>query len=104
MIATKPSLLAASSIYLALKMAKVNQNWIDPLLENCNQPEADIRVCAKQLFLLFTKAKTSSLQAVRKKFSMPKFGEVAKIQVDSSANNAPPKTESEAEKNHPLPK
>ena len=89
MVATKPSLLAASALYLALKMAKVNTNWIEPLLENCNHPEADVRVCAKQLFLLFTKAKTSSLQAVRKKVSMPKFGEVAKIQVDS--NNAQPK-------------
>lgn len=79
---------ASSALYLSLKMAKVNKNWIEPLLETFTHSESDIRACAKQMFVLFTKAKTSNLQAVRKKFSMPKFNEVALIQVDSSSSAA----------------
>lgn len=80
-------MLASSALYLSLKMAKVNKNWIEPLLATFTHSEQDIRACAKQMFVLFTKAKTSNLQAVRKKFSMPKFNEVALIQVDSSSGN-----------------
>jgi cyclin B len=56
-----PSMVAASSIYLALKMAKVNKDWIEPLLKTCQHDEQEVRICAKQVFVLFTKAKTSSL-------------------------------------------
>jgi G2/mitotic-specific cyclin-B, other len=83
MLSHAPSLHAAAALYLSLKMAKVNKNWIEPLLATFTHDEQEVRACAKQLFVLFTKAKTSNLQAVRKKFSLPKFNEVALIQVDS---------------------
>jgi len=88
MLQYSPSMQAVSSLYLALKMAKVNKNWIEPLLESFPHKEQDIRACAKKIFVLFTKAKTSSLHAIRKKYSMQKFNEVALIQVDSSASQA----------------
>lgn len=85
MLQHSPSMQATSALYLSLKMAKVNKNWIEPLLSTFTHDEQEIRGCAKQMFVLFTKAKTSNLQAVRKKYSMPKFNEVALIQVDSAS-------------------
>lgn len=62
MLQHSPSLLAASALYLALKMAKVSKNWIEPLMQTFpGLKEQTIRSCAKQMFVLFTKAKSSSL-------------------------------------------
>jgi cyclin B len=47
--------------------------------------EGQLRPCAKELCLLLEKSDTTSLQAVKKKFSCPKFLEVAKIRVERQA-------------------
>jgi len=46
-----------------------------------------VRPCAKELFILLQENQSSSLQAIRKKFSLAKFGEVAKIRLEQ--NTAP---------------
>lgn len=79
MLKYKPSLLAAASLYLAMKMAKVQSPWTSEMETFSSYKESEIRPCAKDLFLLFSNSKNSSTQAVRKKFSHSKFGEVAKI-------------------------
>ena len=47
-----------------------------------------MRPCAKDLFILLQEAQTSSLEAVKKKFALPKYGEVSRIRLEHSANNA----------------
>jgi len=79
MLKYSPSLLASAALYLAMKMAKLENPWSSLLTEQTSYKESEIRSCAKDLFLLFSNAKSSSTQAVRKKFSHSKFGEVAKI-------------------------
>ena len=79
MLKYNPSLLASSALYLAMKMAKIQNPWSKDLSEATRYKESEIRACAKDLFLLFSNAKSSSTQAVKKKFSHTKFGEVAKI-------------------------
>jgi G2/mitotic-specific cyclin-B, other len=83
MLKYSQSLLASAALYLAMKMAKIQSPWSPRLVDHTSYKESEIRSCAKDLFLLFSNAKNSSTQAVRKKFSHSKFGEVAKIQVES---------------------
>lgn len=77
----KPSLLACAAIYLVNKLQK-REGWSDGMAKNTKYSEQDLRPCAKEMCLLLQNSTKSSLQAVRRKFSAPKFFEVAKIQVD----------------------
>ncbi len=47
-----------------------------------------MRPCAKELFLILQESQNGSLLAVKKKFSLPKFGEVAKIRLESHNNGS----------------
>lgn len=79
--------LAASALYLSLKMTKHAAPWTDLLTKHSQFTEAQIRPCAKELFVILQDAQTSSLQAVKKKFSLPKFGEVSKIRLEHSSSS-----------------
>ena len=71
-----PSNIAASAAYLAAKIFKMKTTW-NALAQKCSQyTEQDIRSCAKKLCELITKGKTSSLDAVKRKFSDKNFYEV----------------------------
>ncbi len=82
--------IAASAIYLAHKMTKRPKPWDEALERHSQFTEQQVRVCAKELFVLLTEAQTSSLQAVKKKFANPKFGEVSKIKLESSKTQTAP--------------
>ncbi len=78
--------IAASAIYLAHKMTKKLKPWDDALAKHTDFNEQQVRACAKELFVLLTDAQNSSLQAVKKKFALTKYGEVSKIRLESSKN------------------
>ncbi len=77
MIKYNPSLLAAATMYITLKITKKSEaekvtsltGYIDEILKEC----------AKDICGILDNVEKNSLQAVRKKFSLPKFMEVAKI-------------------------
>jgi len=82
MLKYSPSLISASAIYLSLKMTKQQVCWTDQLSKHTQFKESEVRPCAKELFMLLQDSLTSSIQAIRKKFSLPKYGEVAKIRLE----------------------
>jgi hypothetical protein len=77
MIRYNPSLLAAASIYITLKITKKSD--FEKLYHVTNYVEEKLRECAKDICLILDNVEKVSLQAVRKKYSLSKYLEVAKI-------------------------
>lgn len=84
MLKYSPSLLAASALYLSNKIFKSKAAWSDILARNAKFTEAELRPCAKDLCILMQNADKSNLQAVRRKFSNPKYHSVSKIQLEKN--------------------
>lgn len=91
MLKYSPSNLAASAVYLTLKilprqdenMQDVKQPaWEPKMQDHTGYQENDLRPCAKDLCILLQGIEKCSLQAVRKKFSHPNFNEVALIRLE----------------------
>ena len=80
MIKYLPSIVAAASVYIALKITKKNEANI--VAKITNYSEEKLRDCAKDICIILDNVEKSSLQAIRKKFSLPKFLEVAKIKLN----------------------
>jgi hypothetical protein len=86
-----PSLLAASALFLALKIIPrfdINNTdiklpaWDESLMKHSGYSESILRPCAKDLCILLQGIEKCSLQAVRKKFSNPNYNEVALIRLE----------------------
>ena len=82
MLKFTPSMVAAGAVYLAMKILKRENPWNHDLKEETQYTEQQIRPCAKDLCILLQGIEKCSLQAVRKKFSLSKYSEVAKIKLD----------------------
>lgn len=83
MIKYAPSLLAAGAIYLVNKIRK--RDPFPPVIAKTSKRNVqDVKNCAKDLCLLLRNIETCSLQAVRRKFTSPKFCEVAKIRIEKN--------------------
>lgn len=67
------SLIAASAVYLCLKMMKKE------VVSNVIYSEGDIRPCAVDLLVLFQIAINHPLTAIREKFSKPQFFQVSTL-------------------------
>jgi hypothetical protein len=78
MIKHNPSLIAAATVYITMKISKKTDfNRVSQLTL---YTEEQLREVATDICLVIENAeKSSSLQAVKKKFSLPKYLEVAKI-------------------------
>jgi cyclin B len=79
MLKYSPSHLASAAVLLANKIMRVVEPWPQTLLRHTKHPEADLKTCAKEMCALLQSAEKSSLQALRKKFSSEKWGQVAKL-------------------------
>ena len=77
MLKHNPSLLASSTVYITLRITKKEN--IDKISQLTNYSEDTLRDCAKDICLILDNVEKASLQAVKKKFSLTKFLEVAKI-------------------------
>lgn len=84
MLKYEPNILAASGLYLSNKILKKNISWNEILEKNSSFSENELRPCAKDLFLLLQNAEKSSLQAVKRKFSDPKWLSVSRIQMEKA--------------------
>lgn len=84
MLKYQPNLLAAAGLYLSNKILKKNSAWSEVLEKNSNFSENELRPCAKDLFLLIQNTEKSSFQAVKRKFSDPKWMSVSRIQLEKA--------------------
>jgi cyclin B len=76
MLRYNPSLLAASTIFITLKLTKKEP---EKILELSNYSEEKIKECSKDICSILDNVEKSSLQAIRKKYSLAKYLEVAKL-------------------------
>ena len=75
----KMSQIAASAILIAAKNNRVyKNNW---LKENIDIDENSLEECCKEIYDFYAYNATHNLQAIRRKFSSSKYGEVAKIKL-----------------------
>lgn len=80
MLKWRPSLIAASSIYLAKRILNRQYPWTQFLTDTTSYSERHMRDCAKEMCGLLTNIENKVVFApVFKKFSSSKFLEVAKI-------------------------
>jgi len=79
MLKYRGSLVAAAALYLACKLEQRECLWTSVLVEQTHYTEAEVRPCARDLCVLMQGAEKATLTAVRKKFSLPRFLEVALI-------------------------
>jgi uncharacterized protein YlbG (UPF0298 family) len=77
----KPSKLAAISLYAALKTMKGTGSsfWNATLAKNTTYKEDEVKGMAIDLISFVKNVEASSLQSIYKKYSSPKFLEVAKL-------------------------
>jgi len=76
-----PSLIAAGSVYLGRAMTQRIPLWTPTLEHYSTYAEQQVRGCALDMNDLLKKSQKSSLKAIRKKYAMPKFGQVAELPV-----------------------
>jgi len=76
-----PSLLAAASVYLGRAMIGKSPLWTPTLYHYSTYSEAVVRECALEMNDLLKKMRNSNatLKAIWKKYSQPKFGQVAEL-------------------------
>lgn len=78
----KPSLLAASSIYLVNKIKRSDVAWPDVLMAASGYEERELRSCARELCqLLEVPDLAHNMKCLKRKFSLPKYYEVSKIRL-----------------------
>jgi len=82
MLKYTPSMQAATAVYLAHMILQRPQHWTETLTQHSGYNQGSLRDCAKDMCMLLKGIEKCSLQAVRKKFSLPKFNEVAKIRIE----------------------
>jgi len=84
------SMRAASAVFLSNKLLCHQPAWKAAAVKHSCFTEAMLKDCAKEMCGLLECAESNPLQAVRKKFSQPKFQSVAKL--DFVSTNRPRQT------------
>jgi len=74
-----PSLQAAASVYLGRAMTRKSPLWTPTLEHYSTYPETLVRECALDMNDFLKKSTYSTLKSIRKKYSLPKFGQVADL-------------------------
>jgi len=74
-----PSLVAATSVFIARKMTGQKELWNPTLEHYTSYTEKKIRECADYVNARFKSTRGSSLKAIEKKYSLAKFGQVTVI-------------------------
>jgi cyclin B len=78
MLGFKPSIIASAAVLLALKSQDASKQWSSTLEHYTKYTLEDITPCAQKIIGIVQQAeKSSSLQAIRKKYAQAKFGDAA---------------------------
>jgi len=85
MIKYEPSRLAASSVYLTGRLVG-GFEWSDKTRTHSNYSVADLKVCSQEMLSILRSQNDPhlNLTAVKRKYSLQKFGEVSKVSLDCS--------------------
>lgn len=75
----KPSMLAASAIYIAQHILQRMPAWTRLLQKHAQYRESELKECATMIAGFHKNAKEGDLKAVYNKYSSPQFGGVAKL-------------------------
>jgi len=73
------SLIAAAAVYLGRAITSRTPLWTPNLEYYSTYSELVVRECAVEMNDLLKKSHNSSLKAIRKKYSLPKFSQVAEL-------------------------
>lgn len=88
MLKYTPSNIAASATYLARIILQGNEaGWTQDLEKSTSYIEAQLRPCAKDMCILLNGIEKCTLQAVRKKFSLQRYMEVALIKLEQATTD-----------------
>jgi cyclin B len=79
MLRYPPSYQVAAATFVSNMLLKINPSWPSMLVRHSAVAEEAIQDCASRLYNRFETAAESSVQAVRWKYSQPKFGAVATV-------------------------
>jgi len=79
MLSYLPSLIAASCIYSANQILMIKDTWGRTLEHYSSYKASDLERCTRDLFQLIHSAPNQKTQAVRRKYSYAKYGEVSKL-------------------------
>eukprot|EP00897_Mesotaenium_endlicherianum_P008882 jgi/Mesen1/8021/ME000426S07164 len=79
MLRFSPSLIAAAAVYTARRTVNMQPFWSAALAAHSGFTEAHLRVCASMMSELHEHAGTGNLVAVHRKYSGPRWGEVARL-------------------------
>ena len=83
MLRYPPSQIVCATIFLINKNLNKDPCWSDNLARSCKYSDLQLRSCLIDLFDSIQSAtKSSSYQAIKKKYTLPKYGEVTKIVID----------------------
>lgn len=74
-----PSNLAASALFLSNRILDPKFEWTQDFSELTSYTELQLRPCVKDMMILMRGIETCTLKAVRKKFLLPKYDQVAAI-------------------------
>ena len=79
MLAHPPSRIAAAAVNIALRTLRGASAWSATMEFYASYTQAELRATILDIQDVMTASVASSLQAVRKKYATPKFGEVASV-------------------------
>ncbi|MES1909345.1 MAG: hypothetical protein MHM6MM_002100 [Cercozoa sp. M6MM] len=82
MLQFKPSMIAASALYLAIKLVH-HKRWSDDLIRNSTYRSQELRPCVNEIYAILVET-NSRERAVRKKYASSKFGKVACLRVTNN--------------------
>ena len=83
MLKFRPSLVAGGALYLANRLLKVSSPWPAFITQHSGHCMTTVKEAALEQYFLFQKADSQKhLQALKKKFSLNKFKEVSKLELD----------------------
>jgi len=85
MLKYSASLRAAASVFLSNKLLRQHPSWPSSMAKASNYVESNLKECAKEMCALLEHAESNSLQAVRRKYSQPKYHAVAKLNFTASS-------------------
>lgn len=82
MLKYRLSLVAAAATYVAMRAHRRDWSWTPSLIKATHYTESHLKMCVKDLLILFQSAPRHTLSAVREKFSRRDYKEVSKIKLE----------------------
>jgi hypothetical protein len=83
MIKYRPSIIAASAVFITQRLLRKEPAWNSILLHYSKYEEKDLRSCSKDLLILFQGGYIQGLNSLKEKFGRSEYSEVSKIRLSN---------------------